>query len=274
LNLLNKNILLTGASRGLGNKLAKNLWAQGANLFLVSRTKNDQLQDYFLDNRVGIEQRFVWYKGDLSVENNLQQIYLNFDCMFSGKIDVLINNAAIQQPIGLFWDNDEEEWKKCLDINLFAPSKLMRHFIPYMLIKNYGRIINLAGGGATSSRPCFSAYAVAKTGLVRLTEVIADELFDSGITANCISPGAMSTFMMQEIIDCNQSPKKEKEKAIDIIKMDDFTMDNAINLINWLISEESNGVTGRLISAQWDDYKTIYKDRADTDLHKLRRKID
>jgi 3-oxoacyl-[acyl-carrier protein] reductase len=271
LNLLNKNILLTGASRGLGCELAKNFWSQGANLFLVSRTKDEQLQNYFLNNRLGIEQRFVWYKGDLSVENHIQQVYLNFFCMFSGKIDVLINNAAIQQPIGLFWENDWEAWEKCLAINLYAPSKLMRHFIPYMLINNYGRIINLAGGGATSSRPCFSAYAVAKTGLVRLSEIIADELFDSGITVNCVSPGAMNTNMMNEIINCDQSPMSEKDNAI-YVSSKDNTMDKAISLINWLISNEADKVTGRLISAQWDNYKDIYSsDVLERNLHKLRR---
>jgi len=131
----------------------------------------------------------------------------------------------------------------------------------------------LAGGGATSSRPCFSSYAVAKTGLVRLTEVLADELSDSGITANCVSPGAMNTNMMDEIINCDQSPKIEKDSAT-MVSLKDHTTDNAIELINWLISEKANGVTGRLISAQWDDYKNIYKDHADKDLHKLRRKID
>jgi len=272
LSLLNKNILLTGASRGLGYELAKNLWNQGANLFLVSRTKNEELQKYFLENRIDLNQRFVWYKGDLSIENCLKQIFTNFTCMF-GDIDVLINNAAIQKPIGNFYENDWDKWEKCISVNLFAPAKLMKYFIPNMLKKKHGRIINLSGGGSTSSRPYFSAYAVAKTGLVRLTEIIADELSDSGIAVNCVSPGAMNTNMIDEIINCDQSPKIEKDSAT-MVSLKDHTTDNAIELINWLISEKSNGVTGRLISAQWDNYKNIYKDYVDKDLHKLRRKID
>jgi len=271
LNLLNKNVLLTGASKGLGYELAKNLWDQGANLFLVSKTKNEQLQDYFLNSRVDFEQRFVWYKCDLSAEGCVDQIYTNFICIFAGKIDILINNAAIQQPIGLFWESDWDKWKKCLAVNLYAPSKLMKYFIPHMLIKNYGRIINLAGGGSTSSRPCFSSYAVAKTGLVRLSEVLADELSDSGITVNCVSPGAMNTNMMDEIINCDQSPKLEKDNAI-YVSSKNNTMDKAISLINWLISNEADKVAGRLISAQWDNYKDIYNnDVLDGNLHKLRR---
>jgi 3-oxoacyl-[acyl-carrier protein] reductase len=267
LNLLNKNILITGSSRGLGFELAKNLWNQGANLFLVSRTKSEELQKYFLENRIDLSQRFVWYKGDLSIENCLKQIFTNFTCMF-GDIDVLINNAAIQQPIGNFYENDWYKWEKCISVNLFAPAKLIKYFIPNMLKRNCGKIINLSGGGSTSSRPYFSAYAVAKTGLIRLTEIVSDELKDSNITINCVAPGAMNTSMMDEILESNSG-----EKEINIakeVKNKNNTMDKGIELINWLISDESNHITGRLIAAQWDDYKNISIE-SNNNLYKLRR---
>lgn len=271
MSLFGKTVLLTGASGGLGKELALHFWEQGANLFLVSRTKNRQLLENLKNQPAQVGQRWSWLQQDLANEYATASIHQNFFAVFD-KIDILINNAATQQPIGTFWETDWQEWEHCLRVNLYAPLRLMRVMIPYMLKEKCGRIINLSGGGATSSRPCFSAYAVAKTGLVRATEIIADEIGkDGGVTANCVAPGAMRTAMMDEILQCEKAPEAEKKKA-EQVKQKGNGMEKVVALIDWLISDWASAVTGRLISAQWDTWeKTFDRDYVSDDLYKLRR---
>src|SRR5437016_14472488 len=92
---------------------------------------------------------------------------------FDGSIDVLVNNAAIQGPIGPLLDNDPAEWAQTVAVNLTAPVMLCRACIPLMGKRSRSKIINLSGGGATGPRPNFSAYASAKAALVRFSETLA-----------------------------------------------------------------------------------------------------
>ena len=92
-----------------------------------------------------------------------------------GLVDVLINNAAIHGPIGNFWENDFDLWKEAFNVNFYSPLLLIREIVPSMISNNKGKIINISGGGATSSRPGFSSYSVSKTSLVRFTEIAADK---------------------------------------------------------------------------------------------------
>ncbi len=125
-----------------------------------------------------------------------------------------------------------------------------------MIKQKHGKIINFSGGGSTSPRPNFTAYACAKTAVVRFTETLALEVLPYGIDINAISPGVVATSMMQEIIS---SGRKAGELEISIAKkaLEQGATDPAIpaQLIVYLASEKSNGLTGRLISAVWDDWK-------------------
>ena len=119
-----KTILLTGASKGLGARLARELWDSGANLFLISRTSfNNKLIKKFEN------QKYVWYFLDLSSEFKEKEI---FACFFENfdDLDVIINNAAIQMPIENSWEGDWKDWRKNIEVNLFSPVKIMRAFIP------------------------------------------------------------------------------------------------------------------------------------------------
>ena len=265
--LKNKNILITGASRGFGARLAKKLWDEGANLFLTATQSWDVdfVQKYD-------SQKYVIFPFDLSREN-VGVLFFKFLFYFNN-IYGLINNAAIQSPIGNMLDMEQyvilNQWEKSFDVNLYAPIKLMIQFGKIMIRQGHGKIINMSGGGATSSRPGFSAYATAKTGLVRFSEIFSDEIIGKGVDVNCVAPGAMNTGMQKEILQSDGSPEKDIRVAKKTLEKTN-TMDKPIELVKWLLSEKSDGVTGKLISAVWDDW-TLLEDKTHAKkLYTLRR---
>lgn len=252
MDLQNKTIIITGASKGLGNAVAKSLWEQGASLFLVSRNKNENSETAFLSAKTHPCQQYFWCRGDLSDINTPKHVMKYFN-MFFDHVDVLINNAATQQPIGNFCECNEIELRYAMNTNLLSAMMLTKYVLRLMIPRKSGNIINLAGGGATSTRPQFIPYAVSKTGLVRFTEILADEVKQYGIRVNVISPGVMNTQMANEIAQSSVNIE-EKERAKLTIKTKE-TFVAPLALINWLLSDESDYVTGNLISAIWDDYQ-------------------
>ena len=174
----------------------------------------------------------------------------------SGRIDVLVNNAGVYGPIGLASENDPAAWRQAMEINLFGVF-LTTHFIaPGMIEQGGGSIINISGGGATSTKPRYSAYAAAKSGVVRFTEVTADEFAEHGIRVNAIAPGFIVTRFHDLTIDAGDraGPDYEKTKAKLESGGDDPRM--AAELAVFLAGPESEGISGRLISAVFDDWRT------------------
>jgi len=272
---MSQNVLITGASRGLGAAMAKAFWIAGANLVLVAR--NSQALNSLiskLESRHG--QTAYALIADLSTPDASEVISQTAKKHFV-HLDVLINNAAVQGPIGPAWENDWSAWRQALNVNLFAPIDLSRRCAAWMIPQRKGKIICLSGGGATSSRPNFSAYAVAKTGLVRFCEVLADELRAYNIQVNCIAPGAMATALTDEIIKAGSelAGRKEFDSAVKGKEQPgDALPDRAVELAVFLASSVSNGLTGKLISAVWDSWENIpdhLEDLEKTDIYTLRR---
>jgi NAD(P)-dependent dehydrogenase (short-subunit alcohol dehydrogenase family) len=249
-----KNVLITGASKGLGRYSAIRFWDEGYNLCLVSRNKKE-LNLIKKELTVKEEQEAHIFGCDLSNKADLKAL-VDYVYQYFSHLNVLINNAAIQGPIGPFSSNDLHEWEKTLSINFSAPIFLCHAFIPLMKNLKDASIINLSGGGATSSRPNFSAYAASKTALVRFSETLAEELKEDNIRVNCVSPGAMDTDMLKEIIINGKKRSGEKEYAIasKILKDGGASMSNVTDLFLFLSSDLSRNITGKLISAVWDNW--------------------
>jgi len=247
MKLQDKNIVITGASRGLGLAIAQRCHDEGANLVLISRTKPDL-----------ISKRIRWFKCDLSKEEKTSSVCLRLTTAFP-IVHALINNAAIQGQINNTWMLSSKEWHKAIQTNLTAPFQLMRILIPKMKIGS--KIINLSGGGAVSPRPMFSPYAVSKTGLVRLSENLAEELKEIGIDVNCVSPGIMYSNMTEEtlVAGIDLVGKEEYQKAQRVKERNPSVSSDAINLAMFLLSEESNGITGKTMSAMWDNWEDILR---------------
>ena len=250
----NNLALITGGTRGLGAHLVKRFWLGGFSLAVVAREgagiravldalpKRDSQEYFALPCDMGSPDQ---------VAALVERIKKDFP-----EIGVLVNNAAVQGPIGPVWENDYSAWHQTLQVDLLAPVALCRGLINLMKSNGGGSIINLSGGGATGPRANFSAYATAKAALVRFSETIAEELKTSGIRVNCIAPGAMKTEMLAEVLRTgNISGDREQALARKVFEDGGASMDRVADLALFLASDASKGITGKLISAVWDDWE-------------------
>lgn len=250
--LINKNIVLTGAGGGIGKVIAKRLADEGAAIALVDIDKSSVEQ--LFNEIVPISRSssyFICNLADRAEVKNLSEELINR----YRRIDVLINNAGIQRPIGPFYTNDLDEWIHNIEVNLFGAVYLTKFLLPQMIHHKRGKIINLSGGGATSPRPNFSAYAVAKTAIVKFSEELAVELKDFNIDVNAISPGAINTGMLEEVIEAGELAGNELLSSLERKQKGGNDPNLAAELVCFLASDLSDGITGKLISAPWDDWK-------------------
>ncbi len=273
--LAGKTVLVTGASRGLGMRLAEVFWTSGADVFLTARSSPLLEQ---LKARLASEdrrQRIGSVCVDLALPDSAEQIFTALS-EFSRRLDVLVNNAAVLGPIGSLADNNWELWERTIKVNLLAPVALCRLAIARMRSQGGGLILNLSGGGATSPRPFFSAYAAAKAALVRATENIAAEFGREGIRANAIAPGAMNTEMMEAVLRAGAAKAGEYEygRALQQKEIGGASPQGPAELALFLASPAGAGVNGRLISAVWDPWRNLEQHAAEltkSDIYTLRR---
>jgi 3-oxoacyl-[acyl-carrier protein] reductase len=273
--LQGKRAIITGASRGLGVAIAEAFWQSGADVLLVARSEEnlDVVSNRLLASRRGA-QRVHLFAADLKEPNAPKSIVTEARRIWP-RIDVLVNNAGIIGPIGTIAEIDWGEWRDAVQLDLFAPAELCRLAIDWMRTGG-GSIINLSGGGATSPRPRFSAYATAKCGLVRFSETIAAEVADLGIRVNCVAPGAMNTEMLQATLraGAGRVGRDEFDKIVRTVAAGATDPRIAAQLVVYLASERSAGITGKVISAVWDPWRNLHEQVGDlrtTDIYTLRR---
>ncbi|CUS88305.1 3-oxoacyl-[acyl-carrier protein] reductase [Candidatus Kryptonium thompsonii] len=272
MNLKNKSAIVTGGSRGIGRGIALRLAREGVKVAIVARTSEEVFATVEMIKKNGGEA--IGLIGDVSNWNDVQKIVEETVRKFS-TVDILINNAGIQKPIGLFQNVDIKEWIRNFEVNLFGAAMFCKAVLPLMIEKRNGKIINLSGGGATYPRPYFSAYSVSKTAIVRFTEILAEEVKDYNIHVNAIAPCAINTRMLEEVLEAGElAGKKELEEAITRAVKGGSPLEIVVELALFLASEESDGITGKLISAPWDPWKNeafIEKLKVDKDIAVLRR---
>jgi len=248
-------VLITGASRGLGKVLSWRFAKEGYGLCLVAQ-KEKRLNELSIELKQQFKNEIQLISCDLGNSMDID-VLINKTLQKLPRLDVLINNAAIQGSIGPLWENDLDSWKSVINVNLMAPMALCRAFVPWMEANAGGSIINLSGGGATGPRPNFSAYASSKAALVRFSETLAEEVKTQSISVNCVAPGTMKTSMMNEIIEkgSEKSGEKEFSNAEKVIGEGGVSMDHVADLIVFLASKRNRRITGKLISAVWDNWE-------------------
>ena len=249
-----KTAIITGAGRGLGQQVACAFAREGASVVLCARTETELSEAASDIRRAGHSCLAVQADiGNPRDAGKLVQAALDA----YGKIDILVNNAAIQGPIGPLAESDEVEWTKAIQINLLGTYYCTRRVLPHMIAARKGKIINLSGGGATAARPNFSAYAASKAAIVRLTETLAEEVAPFDIQVNAIAPGVLSTQMLREVVAAgNRAGTKEMEGAQSGQNLGADSFAKAAALAVFLGSDASGGLTGRLVSAQHDGWET------------------
>ncbi len=275
MKIKDKNVIITGGSIGFGKSLAEKFLNEGANVSICSR---NEIQ--LFDTQSELMSKFpnqiiIAKKCDVSIEKDVNEFITHSIDVFK-TIHVLILNAGVYGPMGPIETVSLDEWKKSIDINLFGVLLPCRELIPHFKQNKFGKIIVISGGGATNPMPNLSSYATSKAAIVRLAETLSKELLSYNVDVNAIAPGALSTRMMDQII--NAGPEivgEEFFKKNQNWKQNGATpMELGTSLAVYLASSNSNGITGKLISAQWDDWKNFddhLDDLQNTDIYTLRR---
>jgi 3-oxoacyl-[acyl-carrier protein] reductase len=256
MKITGKVAIVTGAGRGIGKAIAKKFASEGCTVVLASRSIKEI--DYTLKEIINSGGKGLAIKTDISNENDVRNLVKKTLDKFS-KIDILVNNAAVITPIGPIQKIDSKDWEKTIRINLFGTFLCIREVVPYMITRRSGKIINLSGGGAFKPFPNFSAYSVSKAGIVRLTETIAEELKEYKIQVNAIAPGAIKTKIISDVLENKELAGAEYEKAKKVFDDGGADLLKVEELSTFLASNESDGLTGRTLSAQWDDLEYIRK---------------
>lgn len=276
MKLKGKGILITGGSQGFGKAVASACVAEGADVFICARGKEDLERtraELILNATPG--QRVYAKAADVSRADEVHSLV--GEAFFTLKrLDGLVNNAGVYGPKGLVEDVDWTEWTRALEINLYGPILMCRAVLPIFRKQRHGKIVNLSGGGATSPMPRLSAYAATKAAIVRFTDTLAEETKDSGIDVNAIAPGALNTRLLDEVIAAGPEKvgKSFYEKQLKQKEEGGAPLDKGAQLTIFLLAEESNGITGRLISAIWDPWASLPKRLIDlqrSDIYTLRR---
>lgn len=271
-----KTILITGATGGFGSTLATNFAKAGADLVLLGRNRRAlEILIQRLSSDLGQNQKAQSIVADLKALDDIPQVVTSLFDQF-GVPHILINNAGIQGPIGRAWENNWQAWRETIVVNFLAPVALCRAVVPKMLERGNGKIINISGGGAATPRPNFTAYSCSKAAIVRFSETLAEELRGTGITVNCIAPGALNTKMTQAVLDAGSKLAGEKEYkgAFQLNLKSDLVMTRAADMVVFLASSACDGITGKLISAVWDPWETLpehIEELNKTDIYTLRR---
>ena len=178
-----------------------------------------------------------------------------------GPPDILVNNAGIQGPIGPLESLDVGAWIDTIRVDLIGAYLCSRFVVPYMRSRGSGKIINVAGGGATGPRPFFTAYAAAKTAVVRLTECLAEELRPHNIQVNAMSPGAARTTLIEQVLAAGAAAgDAARKEAAQVFQSGGVDLSKPAGLALFLASSASDRLTGRLISAVWDNWEDWARD--------------
>jgi NAD(P)-dependent dehydrogenase (short-subunit alcohol dehydrogenase family) len=274
--LAGRAALITGANRGFGLELARAFLHGGASLMLCARDV-EKLEAAGKELRAvaGSEQEVRWRAADVSDVDDVEHLARETIGVFP-RLQILINNAGVYGPMGPIEEVDWADWVRAIEINLFGSILPTRALLEHFKRQRYGKIIQLSGGGATNPMPRLSAYATSKAGIVRFVETIAKECADFGIDVNAIAPGALNTQMLDEVLAAG--PEKVGPqffaRAMQQKAEGGVLPERGAELAIFLASAESDGITGRLISAIWDDWAAWpghLDELRESDLYTLRR---
>jgi len=252
MKLENQIAFITGAGRGIGRAIALAFAREGAELALIARTAAGLEESAQMVRAMG--RRAAAVTADVSLRVDVERAVSQALAIF-GRVDVLVNNAGVQLPIGPLAQNDADEWMHTVAVNLFGPMLCIKAVLPVMMERKRGKIINLSGGGATGPRPNFSAYAASKAALVRLTETLAVELAPHNIQVNALAPGAINTRMLDEVLAAGELAGEELAQARRRAQQGGTPIELAAQLAVFLASADSDGLTGKLIAAPHDDWQ-------------------
>ena len=269
ISIREKSVLIAGAGRGIGKRLAMGFAEAGARVGLLARSQPElDLAKLEIEQAGGNALRI---RADIRDVEQMNAAVDRIRVVFGG-LGVLVVAAGVQGPIGPFVATKPKAWNEAIEINLIGVANACRAALPPMIEKRSGKIILLTGGGSADSRPNFTAYAAAKTAIVRLAECLADEVRDHNVQINCMAPGASYSHMTDEILNAGEDKagRKEIEDAERVRVTGGVSPEKQIQLALFLASEGSNHISGKLIHVN-DDWKRFESQNMKPELYTLRR---
>jgi 3-oxoacyl-[acyl-carrier protein] reductase len=230
-----KNVLITGATGGIGQSLVKVFHANGYNV-CATGTNVEKLS--FLEKKY--KERIKGIQCDLSDDVQIKKL-AEESSKFYGSTNILINNAGITKD-NLFLRMKDDEWNDVININLNSNYKLTKIVIKDMIKSKWGRIVNISSDAAKIGNPGQSNYVASKSAVEGLTRTIANEVASRGITVNCVAPG----FIKTEILDSVDKKKlSAMEEKIPIGRIGN--VNEIASVVYFLSSEESSYITGQVL---------------------------
>ena len=234
-NLKKNNVIVTGATGGIGNSIIEKLYNAGANI-LATGTKDEKLE--VLKKKF---QNIQTMKFDISQNDNLENFIEDATKKLEGKLDCLVNNAGITQD-NLAIRMSLEEWKKVIDINLTSTFLISKFAIKKMLKNKKGKIINITSVVGHTGNLGQTNYTASKAGIVAMSKSLAIEYAKKNINVNCISPGFIRTAMTDKI--------DEKFKEVIISKIPSARLgepEDIANAVIFLASSHSDYINGETL---------------------------
>ncbi len=234
-DLKEKNIIVTGASGGIGNSIVKKLNDSGANI-LASGTRIEKLEE--LKKHY---QKIKILKFDISESEKIEEFIENATTELGGSLDCIVNNAGITQD-NLAIRMSLEEWKRVIDINLTSTFLMSKFAIKKMLKNKSGKIVNITSVVGHSGNLGQANYTASKAGIVAMSKSLAIEYAKKNINVNCISPGFIKTAMTNKI--------DEKFKETIISKIPSARLgepDDIANAVDFLCSDQSSYINGETL---------------------------
>lgn len=244
-----RHIVVAGASSGIGAAITRELSGAGTALYVCAR-RTDRLTEVTQNNTIAFG-----YHCDVSKEDQVKD-FVGEVRKQAPQIDALINCAGGFGSIGPTIHTNSDEWFKTVKTVLFGTYLMIKHVAPLMIGERHPRIINFSGGGAFSPFPNYSAYAVSKAAVVRLTENLAVELAPSGIAVNAVAPG----FVVTEIHDATLQAGPEAagaehfERTQILVEGGQTPIAVPVACVKFLLSDAAKNLTGKTISANFDPW--------------------
>ncbi len=264
-----KNVLITGAGRGIGKRLAIGFAKAGARIALLARSKAEiDLAQIEIEHAGGNALRI---RADVTDPEQLTAAVERVRIAFGGPVDVLVCAAATPGPIQPFLNTPAQAWSDTININLLGVVYSCRAVLPLMLERRAGKIVILTCDSDDAPKLNFTAYATSKAAVVRFAEALAAETSDFNVQVNCLDPGPAYTNMTDEIITAESRLEPQVVQAAkETRRTGGVSAELQIQHALFLASEASNHITGKLIHVT-DDYKRLRNLTLRPDLLTLRR---
>ena len=237
---MNKKVLITGASRGIGKSIAQTFAQNGYSLVINCSKSKDALMNLKKELEETYHVPVLASVGNIGDYDYVVSLFEEIKKEFGG-IDILVNNAGISH-IGLLTDMTPEEWKNLMDINLSSAFYTSKLSIPYMLSKQAGKIINISSVWGNVGSSCEVAYSASKGGLNTFTKALAKELAPSNIQVNAIACGCIDTEMNQCFSE------EERHELMNEIPAGRFGTPEEVASLVYSLANESGFLTGQIIT--------------------------